>query len=613
MLIPKLKLSDIEPVCSPFDEKNSDKRDNLLKAIQILLSQTDARNSPDSAPSRIEPLFSNESARNAISFISKCLITEVVPDYEPFVSSNFEIFIYALISHFSAALKTMNFEGQTFSLDAIETDLDSDGIKVLFFKYGLYITIHLSQNSERFCRNMIKNGYFRPFLQILIDSELAQRNNDLNEHLLLIISHLSRFCDDLKHVWIKQDASQNILKLVKDNSIESVAAYTCIANLTIDNKLFQSEISVKLCEYMSRLLKDFSEAIRSAQPICRHLKFIFENQKRIECEVTCFNERNRVVTFFEVLDVFYRLSLSAELSEKLYFEMNLKGCLISIFATGNVNEILYVMRVVAQISFYDKIALDLSKDTQLMTIINKWICAFVSNIQSGESKPEDYFQLSVYNLCKQVKWNLHQSRKKSWKKYKQASKQTKKGQIFISYHRSSKRVSKSIKRHLETDGLETLMKTKGLDDMDDRYAIDLNSMSTQIDESSCMLMLVCEKYRQSVSCRAEAEYAVRMNIPIIYVTAQEGYSSAGGWIGDILRNESILEFHLMMNQEERQASLEKLCQVIRTLKGFPLKPVQSKIETVSSNKAEDSTGKKEGQYGINFHFDQFVLRNDLFR
>jgi hypothetical protein len=576
--------------------KVGDKNDMLSKAIRILLNQIDEEKT-DPAKSEIASFFANKTARDALFFIGKYLAFEVVHDYEPFLFSNFNVFITALLSHFSAFEKTLEFTCQEFALDQAESESNPEGIKVLCLKYGLFITNHLSKNSEGFCRRFIKTSGIKSLLDILNDEEFTQKNHSavltlwhgqefsLIDYFLAIIGNLSQRCNDLKHLWTQMNASETLLKLIRNYSIETLADVTCIANLTLDKQLERPEMSDKVCKHLSRLLEEFSIAIGSS--ITRYLKFIFENQKRVECEVACIiNEDHTTITLFEVLDVLYNLSLNLKLSEALYFGHNAKDCLMSILAKGNTKEILFAIRVVAQFSFYEKIAKDMSKDAGFVSSVNKLICAFVESIHSGKASiSDDYFQLSIYNLCKQIKWNMHRSLKRLDTTDKLSSEEaigSKKSQLFMSYHRSSKRPCRSIKNYLEVTRFSVFMRKIGLNDHDDRYGSDLNSMAKEIDQSACVLMLVSENYRQSVCCRAEAEFAYQANVPIVCLVLEHGYSaSAGvGWLGDVMRK---AKFVLNWNAK---ADLNQIVSLVDIINSF-------RSSSGLADSSNDQKGKKK--------------------
>jgi hypothetical protein len=58
-------------------------------------------------------------------------------------------------------------------------------------------------------------------------------------------------------------------------------------------------------------------------------------------------------------------------------------------------------------------------------------------------------------------------------------------------------------------------------------------MAKAVEGAQVVLMCVTEKYRQSVNCQAEAQYAFRMNKKIIPLIMQSGYASVDGWLGKL--------------------------------------------------------------------------------
>ncbi len=58
-------------------------------------------------------------------------------------------------------------------------------------------------------------------------------------------------------------------------------------------------------------------------------------------------------------------------------------------------------------------------------------------------------------------------------------------------------------------------------------------MAEAVENSSVFLMCVSEKYYLSPNCRLEAEYAIRLQKPIIPLIMQEDYMPLG-WLGIII-------------------------------------------------------------------------------
>ena len=58
---------------------------------------------------------------------------------------------------------------------------------------------------------------------------------------------------------------------------------------------------------------------------------------------------------------------------------------------------------------------------------------------------------------------------------------------------------------------------------------DLNTKTKQaIDQASCVLICMTEKYKENVSCKFEAEYTVAKNKPFVPLLIQKGFHP-NGW------------------------------------------------------------------------------------
>lgn len=67
-------------------------------------------------------------------------------------------------------------------------------------------------------------------------------------------------------------------------------------------------------------------------------------------------------------------------------------------------------------------------------------------------------------------------------------------------------------------------------------------MAKAVESSQCVLMCVTEKYRQSLNCQSEAQYAFRLNKKIIPLIMQKGYGSVDGWLGFIIGDKIFVDF-----------------------------------------------------------------------
>lgn len=93
--------------------------------------------------------------------------------------------------------------------------------------------------------------------------------------------------------------------------------------------------------------------------------------------------------------------------------------------------------------------------------------------------------------------------------------------IMISYNQESRDLCEKIKNELEKIGYKIWI------DLKSANKLSLDSIAEAIENSSCVLICMTEKYKQSSDCRAEAEYAFQLNKPIIPLIMQKDYKPDG--------------------------------------------------------------------------------------
>jgi hypothetical protein len=78
-------------------------------------------------------------------------------------------------------------------------------------------------------------------------------------------------------------------------------------------------------------------------------------------------------------------------------------------------------------------------------------------------------------------------------------------------------------------------------DVEQIYGSTLASMAEAVENASVFLMCVSEKYYLSPNCRLEAEYAVKLQKPIIPLIMQADYNPLG-WLGIIIGGKIYYKF-----------------------------------------------------------------------
>lgn len=108
--------------------------------------------------------------------------------------------------------------------------------------------------------------------------------------------------------------------------------------------------------------------------------------------------------------------------------------------------------------------------------------------------------------------------------------------LMISYNRESRDMCLRIKESLEQVGYRVWI------DVSDMSGSTLDSMAHAVENANCVLMCITEKYRQSVNCQAEAQYAFKLNKKIVPLVMQEGYGNVDGWLGLIMGARIFVDF-----------------------------------------------------------------------
>lgn len=164
------------------------------------------------------------------------------------------------------------------------------------------------------------------------------------------------------------------------------------------------------------------------------------------------------------------------------------------------------IELLAQLCFDDRVNHDLRKDSHLIEYLKNDIIA----------SPVDYKKL--LKSCKQLMWVLNENKLGSIKK-EEAKKEAINNEgehLMISYNTGSRELCLQIKESLEEKGFKIWI------DVEEIHGSSLDSMARAVENAYCVLMCVTEKYRQSVNCQAEAQYAFRLNKKIVPLIMQKG-------------------------------------------------------------------------------------------
>lgn len=138
---------------------------------------------------------------------------------------------------------------------------------------------------------------------------------------------------------------------------------------------------------------------------------------------------------------------------------------------------------------------------------------FIAKLKSIVASPLEITFKKLLKTCQQLIWLLSENILNTQDNHEE-SKQNE--HVMISYNRESRELCLRIKSSLEQIGLKVWI------DVSDMSGCTLESMAKAVEEAQCVLVCVTEKYRLSVNCQAEAQYAFKMNKKIIPLVMQEG-------------------------------------------------------------------------------------------
>ena len=89
----------------------------------------------------------------------------------------------------------------------------------------------------------------------------------------------------------------------------------------------------------------------------------------------------------------------------------------------------------------------------------------------------------------------------------------------------------------------------------------LDSMRKGVENCDIFISCVTEKYRQSIRCRAEAEYAFNLDKSMLHLIMQKGYDKIDGWIGSLYDDSLVV-----LTKNDFDDCIKKLVNEIRAVK-----------------------------------------------
>ncbi|XP_076814222.1 uncharacterized protein LOC143460548 isoform X2 [Clavelina lepadiformis] len=120
--------------------------------------------------------------------------------------------------------------------------------------------------------------------------------------------------------------------------------------------------------------------------------------------------------------------------------------------------------------------------------------------------------------------------------------------VMISYQWDCQKLIVKVKDKLESTGYKVWI------DLDEMGGSTLQSMAEAVEKASVILMCISQKYKDSVNCRTEAEYAYKLTKPVIPLLVEQNFKP-DGWLGAIVGAKYYLDFSNLMLFEKTISNL----------------------------------------------------------
>ncbi|XP_077867140.1 uncharacterized protein LOC144356158 [Saccoglossus kowalevskii] len=122
------------------------------------------------------------------------------------------------------------------------------------------------------------------------------------------------------------------------------------------------------------------------------------------------------------------------------------------------------------------------------------------------------------------------------------------GHVMISYQWDAQKTMVKVKNKLKDAGYKVWM------DIEQMEGSTLEAMASAVENAAVVLICFSQKYKDSPSCRTEAEYTYRLNKPFIPLKIQSDYQP-DGWLGILLGTKLYFDFSAATRPEKEMPKL----------------------------------------------------------
>jgi hypothetical protein len=444
-----------------------------------------------------------------------------------FIEKNFCLILTNVLQHLAQkceSLKTGNNKSTEMLNKVSKTD------KALFLSTQDILNLLVSTNIK-FRIDFFQCGGARAMFRLLSNQEFVQsfHQESFFNTLIMNVNWLSKDADQFKNEWLEMDAV-NILLQTTNYPICKLPGYMAFANIANDKQI---ESLDDMHVVISELIKYTRQAAESIEIDGSSLErgsqqFLEDDTTPTEYSVLYILADGYDVQYSitGILLGLYKLSVNNRIKYDLFVKYNLKEYLKKIIMKGVEIEKKYSLQLLAQLCFDDQVLDIVTKDVELRKYIEDL------------TKPENCPMKTMRKLCEQIKWAIYMKNKKQDEETTQRLNEPhQQKQLMISYNSASRDLCMKVKEELEKNGFRIWI------DVNEIHGSSLESMARAVESSDFVLMCVTEKYRQSVNCQAEAQYAFKLKKKIVPLIMQKGYENVDGWLGIIMGDKIFVNFN----------------------------------------------------------------------
>ncbi|XP_069046611.1 uncharacterized protein [Lepisosteus oculatus] len=231
------------------------------------------------------------------------------------------------------------------------------------------------------------------------------------------------------------------------------------------------------------------------------------------------------------------LIATCEKNKEKIFRSGALPVLMEMMESKNSHDKLFAAKVVWQLAFDASIRDEMRENESLMNLLE--------SLSKDKNK-------AVRNTAHGAKWVIgKQAEEKSKNKEKNSSQSGQTlGHIMISYQWDNQKTMLKVNKRLQNSGLRLWM------DVEQMAGSTLQAMAEAVEQAYAVLICISSKYKESPSCRTEAEYTFQLRKQIVPLMMEKNYRP-DGWLGALLGAKLWIDFSNDSNFEESISQLIK--------------------------------------------------------